>query len=39
LRFQMGYRGIDFYANYDLNELFVEGRGPQLNAFSFGFVL
>ncbi len=39
LRFQMGYRGIDFYANYDLNELFVEGRGPQLNAFSFGIVL
>lgn len=39
LRFQMGYRGIDFYANYDLNDLFVENKGPQLNAFSFGIVL
>jgi hypothetical protein len=39
LRFQMGYRGIDFYANYDLNTLFAEGKEPQLNAFSFGIVL
>ncbi len=39
LRFQMGYRGVDFFANYDLNELFVTGKGPQLNAFSFGIVL
>ena len=38
LRFQMGYRGVDVFANYDLNELFVEGRGPELNAFSFGIV-
>lgn len=39
VRVQMGYRGIDFFANYDLNDLFVENKGPQLNAFSFGIVL
>ena len=39
VRVQMGYRGIDFYVNYDLNDLFAEGKGPQLNAFSFGIVL
>lgn len=36
LRMQMGYKGVDLFAQYDLNELFVENRGPQLNAFSFG---
>jgi hypothetical protein len=39
LRFQIGYRGLDLYANYDLNELFLPNRGPQLNAFSFGIIL
>ncbi len=38
VRFQLGYRGMDLFANYDLNELFVEDRGPELNAFSFGIV-
>lgn len=38
-RFQMGFKSVDLFANYDLNELFVEGRGPQLNAFSFGIIL
>lgn len=38
-RLQMGFRGIDLFANYDLNELFVEDKGPQLNAFSFGIIL
>lgn len=38
-RLQMGFKGVDLFANYDLNELFVEGRGPQLNAFSFGIIL
>ncbi|MEM6842805.1 MAG: hypothetical protein AAF632_11310 [Bacteroidota bacterium] len=38
IRFQLGFRDFDFYANYDLNELFVPGRGPELNAFSFGFM-
>ena len=38
LRFQLGYKMVDVFANYDLNELFVAGRGPELNAFSFGIV-
>lgn len=38
LRLQMGYRSADFFFNYDLNDLFVEGKGPQLNAFSFGVI-
>ncbi|UII29856.1 hypothetical protein LVD17_16270 [Fulvivirga ulvae] len=36
LRLQMGYRGTDLFFNYDMNELFTEGKGPKLNAFSFG---
>lgn len=38
-RLQIGFRGVDLFANYDLNELFVTDRGPQLNAFSFGIIL
>ena len=36
LRLQLGFDDVDFFANYDLNELFIEDRGPKLNAFSFG---
>ena len=39
LRFQFGFRGVDLFANYDLNNLFSEGRGPDLNAISFGIVI
>lgn len=39
LRLQAGFRHVDLFFNYDLNELFDEGRGPELNAFSFGVVL
>ena len=35
-RFQFGFRGTDFFVNYDMNDLFVANKGPQLNAFSFG---
>ena len=28
----------DLFFNYDLNELFAEGKGPKLNAFSFGVI-
>jgi hypothetical protein len=38
-KFQIGVNGLDFYANYDLNELFMPNRGPKLNAFSFGIIL
>jgi hypothetical protein len=38
LRLQLGYRSTDLFFNYDLNELFAAGKGPKLNAFSFGVV-
>jgi len=38
LRLQLGYRSTDLFFNYDLNELFSEGKGPELNAFSFGVI-
>jgi hypothetical protein len=36
LRTQIGFQDIDLFFNYDLNELFIENKGPKLNAFSFG---
>jgi hypothetical protein len=36
LRAQIGFNDIDLFVNYDMNELFATGKGPQLNAFSFG---
>jgi hypothetical protein len=39
LRLQMGFRGTDLFFNYDINELFADGNGPKLNAFSFGIIL
>lgn len=39
LRFQMGYKGLDVFAQYDLNPLFRTNHGPELNAFSFGIIL
>jgi hypothetical protein len=38
LRLQLGYRSTDLFFNYDISELFVEGKGPDLNAFSFGVI-
>ena len=38
-RMQLGFRGLDLFFNYDLNELFSDNKGPELNAFSFGVVL
>ncbi|MEJ7644104.1 MAG: hypothetical protein WKF87_05895 [Chryseolinea sp.] len=38
IRLQLGYRSTDLFFNYDLNEMFVSGKGPNLNAFSFGVV-
>jgi hypothetical protein len=35
-RVLVGVGDVDFFVNYDLNELFAENRGPKLNAFSFG---
>lgn len=39
LRLQLGFRSTDLFFNYDLNSLFVSGKGPSLNAFSFGITL
>ncbi len=37
-RLQIGFRSTDLFFNYDLNNLFIAGNGPELNAFSFGVV-
>ena len=37
-RLQLGFYGTDLFFNYDLNELFAEGKGPKLNAVSFGVI-
>ncbi|MEM7552359.1 MAG: hypothetical protein AAF363_21925 [Bacteroidota bacterium] len=39
VRGQIGYRDVDFFINYDFNDLFESGRGPQLNAISFGIII
>ena len=39
LRLQLGFRDTDIFFNYDLNELFLASKGPQLNAISFGITL
>jgi hypothetical protein len=36
LEAQAGYRNFLLFFRYDLNPLFVEGQGPDLNAFAFG---
>lgn len=38
LRLRIGVNGLDLFANYDLNELFNNERGPELNAFTFGII-
>jgi hypothetical protein len=37
-RLQIGIRSTDLFLNYDLNEMFSTGKGPKLNAFSFGVI-
>lgn len=36
LRAEVGVGSINFYVNYDLNDLFQENLGPQVQAISFG---
>lgn len=36
VRLQLGFNDVDFFFNYDINNLFADNKGPQLNAFSFG---
>lgn len=35
-RLQVGFEDVDLFFNYDMNDLFSAGKGPSLNAFSFG---
>lgn len=39
IRAQLGFGDTDLFFTYDLNELFNEGQGPELNAFSIGIIL
>ncbi|MFT6868256.1 MAG: hypothetical protein ACJA08_003106 [Cyclobacteriaceae bacterium] len=43
VRAQFGFKGLDLFASYDLNEVFSEGKGPAgssgLNAITFGITL
>ncbi|MEQ9403055.1 MAG: hypothetical protein RIM99_05675 [Cyclobacteriaceae bacterium] len=39
LRGQIGWKGVELFGTYDLNEVFSSGRGPALNAVSFGITL
>ncbi len=36
LEAQVGYRNTLLFFKYDLNKLFADGKGPELNAFAFG---
>ncbi len=38
LRAQLGWKGVDLFATYDISPLYIEGRGPELNTFSFGII-
>ena len=38
MRLQMGINGFDMFVNYDFNDLFEEGSGPQLNPISIGVI-
>jgi hypothetical protein len=35
-RLMIGIRDVDFFFQYDINELFKDDKGPRLNAYSFG---
>jgi hypothetical protein len=39
VRAEIGFYSVDLFASYNLNELFVKGRGPALTPISFGITL
>ena len=39
VNFSVGYRKVELFARYNMNDLFKEDRGPKLNVISFGFRL
>jgi hypothetical protein len=38
LRGEFGFGRVNFFATYDLNQLFQEGKGPELNPIAFGII-
>lgn len=36
---RIGYGHLNFYANYDITNLFEDGKGPELNPIAFGITL
>lgn len=38
IRARLGFESFDFFADYDLSELFIDGKGPKLNPVSFGVI-
>jgi hypothetical protein len=38
IRARLGFGSFDFFADYDISELFVDGKGPKLNPISFGVI-
>jgi hypothetical protein len=38
-RVQVGFYDVDFFVQYNLNQLFTKNKGPALTPFSFGFTL
>lgn len=39
VRVQAGFGGMDVFMNYDLNNVFADNKGPDLNGISFGIIL
>ncbi|PSR57076.1 PorT family protein [Adhaeribacter arboris] len=37
VNFMIGYKWINLFAKYNLNDLFKDNRGPKMNVISFGF--
>jgi hypothetical protein len=38
IRARLGFGSLDFFADYDISELFIAGKGPKLNPVSFGVI-
>lgn len=38
-RVQVGFYGVNLFAQYNFNELFSKGKGPALTPFAFGFTI
>ncbi len=36
LRGQIGWKGVEFFGTYDMNNVFSSGKGPELTAITFG---